>query len=62
MKYKIIAECTVKTRLTDKEMQQLIALCKRHGVEKVKRVCMELMNKNRKVTVKELKRLLESKH
>jgi len=61
MKYKIIAECTVKTRLTEKEMQQLIALCKKHGIDKVKRVCEDLMRQNKKVTVKELERLLESK-
>jgi len=61
MRHKIVAEYMVKSRLTDREMQQLIELCKRYGVDKVKRVCMELMSKNKKVTVKELERLLESK-
>jgi len=58
---KVIGEYTVKTRLTSAEMQKLIELCKEYGLEKVKKVSEELMRQNKKVTVKELERLLKSK-
>ena len=62
MSHKVIGEFTVKTRLSESEVQRLIALCRKHGLKKVKRVCEDLMRQNKKVTVKELERLLESKH
>ena len=61
MSVKVIGEYTVKTRLTSAEMQKLIELCKEYGLEKVKKVSEELMRQNKKVTVKELERLLKSK-
>ena len=54
-----MAEYRVKTRLSQSEVQKMIELCRRHGLEKVKRVCEELMARNMKVTVKELERMLE---
>ena len=59
MSYKILAEYRVKTRLSQSEVQKMIELCKKHGLEKVKRVCEELMARNAKVTVKELEKMLE---